>query len=104
LVQLACSVELVRVIDPAVFRPRPRVASALIRLRRIGPGADERTAHVVRGAFAHRRKALPRSLELAGVTSRPAAAAALERLGIDPASRAERLAPDDFQRLAAELG
>ena len=38
-VQLACSVELVRAIDPAVFRPRPRVDSALIRLERTGPGA-----------------------------------------------------------------
>ncbi len=37
-VQLACTVELVRKIDPAVFRPRPRVDSALIRLERTGPG------------------------------------------------------------------
>ena len=31
-------------VDPAVFRPRPRVDSAILRLRRSGPGADEATA------------------------------------------------------------
>ena len=40
LAQLACEVELVRKVDPAVFRPRPRVDSAILRLRRTGPGAD----------------------------------------------------------------
>jgi 16S rRNA (adenine1518-N6/adenine1519-N6)-dimethyltransferase len=103
-VQLACTVELVRTIDPAVFRPRPRVESALIRLERTAPGADERTAAVIRGAFAHRRKALARSLELAGVAGRPESVAALERAGLDPRSRAEQLAPMDFARLARELG
>ena len=103
MVQLACTVELVRAIDPAVFRPRPRVASALIRLERIGPGADERLAAVVRGAFAHRRKAMAGSLELAGVAERPRVAAALTRAGLDAGARAEQLAPEDFRRLAAEL-
>ena len=37
--QIACEVELVRTVDPAVFKPRPRVESAILRLRRIGPGA-----------------------------------------------------------------
>ena len=104
MVQLACTVGLVRAIDPAVFRPRPRVASALIRLERIGPGADERLAAVVRGAFAHRRKAMAGSLELAGVAQRSQVAAALTRAGLDAGARAEQLAPDDFRRLAAELG
>jgi 16S rRNA (adenine1518-N6/adenine1519-N6)-dimethyltransferase len=103
-VQLACSVELVRTIDPAVFRPRPRVDSALIRLERTGPGADRRLEAVVRGGFAHRRKALARSLELAGVAKRAAVAAALERIGRDPGVRAEVLEPAEFEALAGELG
>ena len=36
-VQLACEVELIRTVNRAVFRPRPRVDSALVRLRRLGP-------------------------------------------------------------------
>ena len=63
LVQLACEVRLVRTVDPAVFRPRPRVESAILGLRRTGPGADPATRELVRAAFAHRRKSLPRSLE-----------------------------------------
>ncbi len=61
--QLACEVELVRKVDPAVFRPRPRVDSAILRLRRTGPGGDEATRALIRAAFAHRRKSLARSLE-----------------------------------------
>ena len=61
--QLACEVRLVRTVDPAVFRPRPRVESAILGLRRTGPGADPATRELVRAAFAHRRKSLARSLE-----------------------------------------
>jgi 16S rRNA (adenine1518-N6/adenine1519-N6)-dimethyltransferase len=103
MIQLACRVELLRKIDRAVFRPRPRVDSALLRLERVGPGADKGLERLVRGAFAHRRKALPRSLELAGVAGRPQAAAALEDLGLAVDSRAEALAPEDFRRLREAL-
>jgi 16S rRNA (adenine1518-N6/adenine1519-N6)-dimethyltransferase len=102
-VQLACSVEFVRGIDRAVFRPRPRVDSALIRLERTGPAAGEHLARVVRGGFAHRRKALARSLELAGVAGRDEVVAALGRIGLDPVVRAEALAPAEFEALAGEL-
>ncbi len=104
MVQLACTVRLVRAIDPAVFRPRPRVDSALIRLERIGPGAGEGLENVVRGAFAHRRKALARSLELSGVAMRASAAAALEAAGMPASARAEQLTPQQFRELAEALG
>ena len=104
LVQLACDVELLRPVDPAVFRPRPRVASALVRLERRGQGADERVARLVRAAFAHRRKPLASSLELAGVgPGRERAAAALADLGAAAAARAEALAPEQFEDLARAL-
>jgi 16S rRNA (adenine1518-N6/adenine1519-N6)-dimethyltransferase len=104
MVQLACEVELIRTVNRAVFRPRPRVDSALLRLRRTGPGAPADVVRLVRDAFAHRRKPLASSLELAGGASRPEACAALERLGLAPDVRAERLAPAEFAALAAELG
>ena len=62
--QLACEVTLERTVDPAVFTPRPRVGSALLRLRRHGPAAPPELRDLVRAAFAHRRKSLARSLEL----------------------------------------
>jgi len=104
LVQLACDVELIRTVNRAVFRPRPRVDSALVRLRRVGPAPSAGLARLVRDAFAHRRKPLAGSLELAGGPSRPEAREALERLGLAPDVRAERLAPAQFAALAAELG
>jgi len=102
-VQLACSVKLLRAVDPAVFTPRPRVDSALLRLERTGPAATPEVAALVRGAFAHRRKTLAASAALAGVAGRDAVRGALEAEGLDPAARAEALAPGDFIRLADRL-
>ncbi len=103
LVQLACEVRLLRAVDRAVFVPRPRVDSALIGLRRVGPGADPGLARLVRDCFAHRRKSLARSLEHARPGSRATARAALEQLGLPADARAERLAPQHFVALAAAL-
>ncbi len=103
LVQLSCAVELERRVDPAVFRPRPRVHSALLRLERVAPWPGEGVARLVRAAFAHRRKALARSVANAGVASRERVQAALVRLGLDPGVRAEALAPAQFAALAGEL-
>ncbi len=103
LVQLACEVELVRKVDPAVFRPRPRVDSAILRLRRVGPAVDPATRDLVRAAFAHRRKSLARSLEHGEAGSLAAARAALAELGLAEDARAEALAPQQFAALSAKL-
>jgi 16S rRNA (adenine1518-N6/adenine1519-N6)-dimethyltransferase len=102
-VQLACEVELARTVDPAVFRPRPRVESAILRLRRTGPGADRATRDLVRAAFAHRRKSLARSLEHGSEGSLETARAALAELGLAEDARAEALAPAEFAALSAKL-
>jgi 16S rRNA (adenine1518-N6/adenine1519-N6)-dimethyltransferase len=101
--QLACEVELVRAVDPAVFKPRPRVDSAILRLRRTGPGADVETRELIRAAFAHRRKSLARSLEHARPGSLAPARAALAELGLPEDARAEALAPQQFAALSAKL-
>jgi 16S rRNA (adenine1518-N6/adenine1519-N6)-dimethyltransferase len=103
LVQLACEVRLLRTVDRAVFTPRPRVDSALIGLRRIGPTASPRVAGLVRDSFAHRRKSLARSLEHARPGSREPARAALVAMGLPADARAEQLAPRQFIELAAAL-
>ena len=103
MLQLACEVEILRTVDPAVFRPRPRVESAILRLRRTGTAADAETRELVRAAFAHRRKALARSLEHVRPGSRGAGRAALAALGLPEDARAEALAPSDFAALAAQL-
>jgi 16S rRNA (adenine1518-N6/adenine1519-N6)-dimethyltransferase len=103
LVQLACEVELLRRVDPAVFRPRPRVDSAILRLRRRGPAAPAATRDLVRAAFAHRRKSLARSLELNRPGSLAPARKGLAELGLPENSRAEALSPEQFATLSAKL-
>ena len=105
LVQLACDVEVVRPISRNVFRPVPNVDSALVRMRRIAPAPDDELVALVRAAFAHRRKALARSLEEAGGPAgiREAVREALEDMGHPPDARAETLSPQDFAQLERDL-
>jgi 16S rRNA (adenine1518-N6/adenine1519-N6)-dimethyltransferase len=101
--QLGCEVELVRTVDPAVFKPRPRVESAILALRRSGPGADAETRELVRAAFSHRRKSLARSLEHARPGSLAPVRVALAELGLPEDARAESLSPAQFAALSAKL-
>ena len=103
LAQLAGRVRLVRTVSRTVFRPPPRVDSAIISIRRSGPGPDEKTRRLVRAAFSHRRKALPRSLDLAIPGMLEPARQALEGLGLAPGIRAEALSPEQFTELSARL-
>jgi 16S rRNA (adenine1518-N6/adenine1519-N6)-dimethyltransferase len=103
LVQLSCEVQLLRKVDPAVFVPRPRVGSALLRLRRKRAGASDSLAALVRASFAHRRKSLARSLELSLAGTLHPAQHALEQIGRPADARAETLSPGDFERFAAAL-
>jgi 16S rRNA (adenine1518-N6/adenine1519-N6)-dimethyltransferase len=105
IVQLSCEVEFLRPISRTVFQPAPNVDSALVRLRRKGPPAPPAVRSLVHAAFAHRRKALPRSLQLTRGSDelRVAARAALEEIGHPTDERAERLAPQEFVELARRL-
>lgn len=122
LVQLACEVRMLRTVDPAVFTPRPRVESAVLALRRRAEAPPERARGLIRDAFSHRRKALPRSLELAarrhaaeaerdGLPEprpragevRHACREALGRLGLPADARAEMLTPEQHLQLAEAI-
>lgn len=123
LVQLACDVRMLRTVDPAVFRPRPRVDSAVLELRRRALAPPEAVRSRIRDAFAHRRKALPRSLELAvrrrereaeaaglpaprprSAEIRHAAREALGALGLPADARAQMLTPAQHLALAEAIG
>ena len=91
-------------VSPSVFRPRPNVESALVAFRRTGLPPDFRALkRVVEGSFAHRRKRLANSLELAGVADRPRGEEAIAQLGRQPTVRAEELEPSEFLQLAEAL-
>ena len=105
LAQLAGEVSVVRAIPRTVFRPMPRVDSVLVKIVRTGTAASREVRMLVGGAFAHRRKALARSLVLAGVPrSREEIRAALVEMGHPADVRAERLLPAEFVALAGRLG
>jgi 16S rRNA (adenine1518-N6/adenine1519-N6)-dimethyltransferase len=95
---------LVGTVPSSVFVPRPRVGSALVRMRRrpvpaVDPSAvpAETMFALVRAGFARRRKMLRGAL--AGVVPAEAFATA----GIDPTTRAEQLGVADWGRLAAAV-
>jgi len=105
LVQVAAERTGFHPVSRTVFRPRPNVDSALVAFRRRQlPEPYPRLKQIVVAAFAHRRKRLANSLELAGLAEREPAAAALEEIGRDPGARAEELAPLEFVALARALG
>ena len=104
LVQLAAERTGFHPVSRNVFRPRPKVDSALVAFRRRALPADYASIKRVVGAgFAHRRKMLPNSLELAGVATREQAAAALAEIGREPSTRAEMLVPEEFVALTRAL-
>jgi 16S rRNA (adenine1518-N6/adenine1519-N6)-dimethyltransferase len=104
LVQLAAERTGFHPVSRTVFRPRPKVDSALVAFRRrdLPPDFDE-IKQVVEASFAHRRKTLPNSVELAGLASRDRAAEALAAIGRPPETRAEALAPPEFVAFAEAL-
>jgi 16S rRNA (adenine1518-N6/adenine1519-N6)-dimethyltransferase len=104
LVQLVCERTGFHPVSRTVFRPPPNVDSALVAFRRVQlPDQYARIKQVVAAAFAHRRKTLPNSLELAGIASRDDAAQALGAIGRDARARAEALEPREFVALTQAL-
>ncbi|MEZ5120772.1 MAG: 16S rRNA (adenine(1518)-N(6)/adenine(1519)-N(6))-dimethyltransferase RsmA [Solirubrobacterales bacterium] len=104
--QLAADLRVLRGVSRSVVHPVPNVDSVLVVARRTGPAAPAPLRALVQQAFAHRRKALPRSLSLAPGAPpdiRDRARAALESLGLPADARAERLTPEDFRALYEAL-
>lgn len=90
----------------AVFWPQPHVDSGLVAFtRRRSPSttaAREDVFAVIDAAFAQRRKTLRAALSrLAGSPAR--AEEILRAAGVDPGARGERLAVEDFARIAERL-
>jgi len=101
-VMLAAVAEVERLFDvgPGAFQPRPKVWSAIVRLRptlepRFDIGAEGVLRTLVTAAFSHRRKTLRNGLK--GLLTPEE----IEACGIDPQLRPETLAPAQFGLLAA---
>jgi len=75
------------------------VDSVLLRLERRGPAPEPPLRALVHQGFAHRRKALARSVSLASGADRERVRAGLEAMGLPADARAETLAPDQWREL-----
>ena len=98
-----CRVEPLFEIGPGAFRPPPRVVSRFVRLLPYAQSALAIDHHpdfaaVVSAAFSQRRKTLRNALRQLLSEAQILAA------GIDPAARAEVIAPTGFAALANVLG
>jgi 16S rRNA (adenine1518-N6/adenine1519-N6)-dimethyltransferase len=109
LAQLACDVRVLRNVSRSVFHPVPNVDSVLVGLTRRETPADPIPAGLralVQQGFAHRRKALARSLALAPGAPpdrRERVRAALEAMGRRADARAESLEPAAWRELYERL-
>ena len=97
--QYYCEVESLFDVPPEAFSPRPKVQSAVVRLRPHAtlPCAADDVSHlqaVLRAAFNQRRKTLRNALRTI------ASAEQLDAVGIDPGARPETLALSDYVRIA----
>jgi len=97
-------------VSPQCFYPRPKVESAVVRMDipekpLVEVDDDAFLLTVVRSAFSKRRKTILNNLKAPSRIGlrREDLLEVLDSLGIDPARRAETLAPEDFVRLSNAL-
>lgn len=103
---LTCTVERLFELSEKSFDPPPRVKSVVVRLRRRpSPLTDdiERVQRVVQAAFQQRRKTIENSLSHGLGFDKETTRTTLDKLGLDPMLRAERLTVEDFVRVSRAL-
>ncbi|MFZ2258300.1 MAG: 16S rRNA (adenine(1518)-N(6)/adenine(1519)-N(6))-dimethyltransferase RsmA [Clostridiaceae bacterium] len=107
LVSYYADTELIRIVKPESFVPRPKVDSVVIRLdrlpqKRVKPLDLELFFKLIRQSFAMRRKTLHNTLKPMGID--PAVMAqAFEQAGIDPTRRGETLSIEEFANLSDRI-
>ena len=102
MIQYFCEPKLLLQIGSGAFSPAPKVDSAFIRLiprkfRSLVAYDEDNLSNIVRLAFNQRRKTISNSLK------KCVTAVQLEKLGINPTLRPERLAVDQFVLISNEL-
>lgn len=109
-IQSQCDVEIVRVMPPSAFWPRPKVHSAIVHLqlrrdRRAEIPDLEFFHQFVRSMFFHRRKLLRSELQSAfkGEIEKPEVDAVMEELGMHAQTRAEELSVEQMLALCEAM-
>ena len=106
-IQSLCDVELIRVMPPTVFWPRPKVESAILHIE-YRPDKHARIPDTeffhqfVRSMFFHRRKFL-RSVAIAAFKNqltKPEVDKVLSEMNLGPDARTEQLTVEEIQRMS----
>lgn len=108
-IQHYATVEMVGVVSPSVFLPRPKVSSVILRLIPKEIESSDETERVfrllVRTVFSFRRKKLVNALR--GIVSElggeERVQEAFRAMNLDPGERGENLSPEQFLTLASHL-
>jgi 16S rRNA (adenine1518-N6/adenine1519-N6)-dimethyltransferase len=100
--------QFVTVVPAGAFYPRPKVDSALVRIRVEHPSCFPqvdagRFFQIVRAGFSERRKQLRNALAHGLNMDADEVAARLARAGLDPRRRAETLSMEEWQRLRSQF-
>lgn len=93
--QAVARVERIKSLASSAFWPRPRVASAIVRLEPTGEPRIETLRPILRAAFSSRRKTLRNAL-----ADHPSALEVLRERGIDPTRRPETVSVEDWKAAA----
>jgi len=104
LVQYYCNTEIVRLVPPHCFIPRPKVDSIVIRLERleepkVKPLSEKLFFDIIRNSFNMRRKTLWNSVKNIGL-SKEKLEFAFEKANIDLKRRGETLSIEEFAALS----
>lgn len=110
-VQYYAKPEIVAVVPPECFIPRPNVSSAVIRLTRhqappVAVDNEKQMFALIRAAFNQRRKTLTNSINNSPDLnfSKESVEKALEQMELSPTVRGEALTLEQFARLSNLLG
>ena len=106
LMQLYATITKVLTVQPGSFFPVPKVQSQVVKMifqeaPRVAVQDEHLFRHVVKAAFAQRRKTLRNTLKAAGYNELEAVSA---RVGIDLQRRGETLSVEEFAKLANAFG
>ena len=92
-----CNIKITRIVGKQMFRPVPKVDSAVVYLERNYKEFNENFRTFVKTAFSMRRKTLLNNLS--ALYKKEKIVEVFEKLGYSVSSRAEELSVEDFEKL-----
>jgi 16S rRNA (adenine1518-N6/adenine1519-N6)-dimethyltransferase len=108
LVRYHCDPQIIFYVSKEVFRPKPKVDSAVIRLdmlkeKSVCPISEQLFFSVIKAGFGQRRKTLHNALATMESVTKAEVLIALTKAGVEPSRRAETLKLEEFAAISDAL-